>query len=124
MDYGVGPRAFGSGIIVGSRAIRRVRKGQQMAISENQVRHVAMLARLGLTDGQVTSLGVELNDILRQVDRISELDLTGVEPTAHAVPLTNVARPDVVRPCLSREDALLNAPEQQDGAFLIPKFGG
>lgn len=95
-----------------------------MAISEKQVRHVAMLARLGLTDEQVDSLGVELNDILRQVDRISELDLTDVKPTAHAVPVTNVTRPDIVRPCLSREDALLNAPEQQDGAFLIPKFGG
>lgn len=95
-----------------------------MAISEKQVRHVAMLARLGLTDEQVDSLGVELNDILRQVDRISELDLSDVEPTAHAVPVTNVTRQDVVRPCLSREDALLNAPQQQDGAFLIPKFGG
>jgi aspartyl-tRNA(Asn)/glutamyl-tRNA(Gln) amidotransferase subunit C len=81
-----------------------------MVISEQQVRHVAMLARLGLTD--------------RQVDKISVLDLAGVEPTAHAIPVTNVTRPDVVRPCLSREDALLNAPEQQDGAFLIPKFGG
>lgn len=95
-----------------------------MAISEAQVRHVAMLARLGLTDEQISSLGVELNDILAQVDRISAVDLTGVEPTAHAVPVTNVTRPDEVRPCLSREDALLNAPEQQDGAFLIPKFGG
>ncbi|HEY5516696.1 MAG TPA: Asp-tRNA(Asn)/Glu-tRNA(Gln) amidotransferase subunit GatC [Coriobacteriia bacterium] len=95
-----------------------------MAISEQQVRHVAMLARLGLTDEQVSALGGELNSILEQVDRISALDLSDVEPTAHAVPVTNVTRPDVVRPCLSREDALLNAPEQQDGAFLIPKFGG
>jgi len=95
-----------------------------MAISEQQVRHVAMLARLGLTDEQVSALGGELNSILEQVDRISALDLSDVEPTAHAIPVTNVTRPDVVRPCLSREDALLNAPEQLDGAFLIPKFGG
>ena len=95
-----------------------------MAITEDQVRHVAMLARLGLTDEQVAGLGAELNDILVQVDRISALDLTGIEPTAHAVAVTNVTRDDVIRPCLSREDALLNAPEQQDGAFLIPKFGG
>ena len=95
-----------------------------MAISEEQVRHVALLARLGLSDDQVASLGVELNDILVQVDRISALDLADVEPTAHAVAVTNVTRPDVIRPCLSREDALLNAPDQQDGAFLIPKFGG
>jgi len=94
-----------------------------MAISEEQVRHVATLARIGLTDEQVSALGVELNDILVQIDRISALDLTGVEPTAHAVAVTNVTRADVVRPGLSREDALRNAPEQQDGAFLIPTFG-
>jgi aspartyl-tRNA(Asn)/glutamyl-tRNA(Gln) amidotransferase subunit C len=94
-----------------------------MAISEEQVRHVATLARLGLTDEQVAALGVELNDILVQIDRISALDLTGIEPTAHAVAVTNVTRADVVRPGLSREDALRNAPEQQDGAFLIPTFG-
>jgi aspartyl-tRNA(Asn)/glutamyl-tRNA(Gln) amidotransferase subunit C len=95
-----------------------------MSISEEQVRHVAKLARLGLSDEQVVTLGVELNDILEQVERIRSLDLDGVEPTAHAVAATNAMRPDVVRPGLSREDALANAPEQQDGAFLIPKFGG
>jgi aspartyl-tRNA(Asn)/glutamyl-tRNA(Gln) amidotransferase subunit C len=95
-----------------------------MAISEDQVRHVAMLARLGLTDDQVRALGADLNDILHQVDKISALDLADVEPTAHAVAVTNVVREDVVRPCLPREEALRNAPEQQDGAFLIPKFGG
>ena len=95
-----------------------------MAISEEQVRHVAMLARLGLTDEQLAALSGELNDILVQVDKISALDLTGVEPTAHAVAVSNVTRPDEIRPGLSREDALLNAPEQQDGAFLIPRFGG
>jgi aspartyl-tRNA(Asn)/glutamyl-tRNA(Gln) amidotransferase subunit C len=95
-----------------------------MAISEEQVRHVAMLARLGLSDAQVTGLQAELSDILEHVDAISKLDLEGVEPTAHAVSVTNVARPDVESPCLSREEALRNAPEQQDGAFLIPRFGG
>jgi aspartyl-tRNA(Asn)/glutamyl-tRNA(Gln) amidotransferase subunit C len=95
-----------------------------MAISEDQVRHVAKLARLGLSDEQISALGVELNSILEQVEKISALDLEGIEPTAHAVAVTNVTRADVVRPCLSREEALLNAPEQQDGAFLIPRFGG
>jgi aspartyl-tRNA(Asn)/glutamyl-tRNA(Gln) amidotransferase subunit C len=95
-----------------------------MAISDQQVRHVALLARLGLSDGQVASLGSELNHILEQIDRISALDLAGVEPTAHPIPIVNVTREDIQRPCLSREDALLNAPAQQDGAFLIPKFGG
>jgi aspartyl-tRNA(Asn)/glutamyl-tRNA(Gln) amidotransferase subunit C len=95
-----------------------------MAISEDQVRHVATLARLGLTDEQVAALGVELNDILVQIDRISALDLEGIEATAHAVAVTNVTRSDEVRAGLSQADALLNAPEQQDGAFLIPRFGG
>jgi len=95
-----------------------------MAITEDQVRHVANLARLGLSDEQVAALGVELNDILLQIDRISALDLEGIEPTAHAVAVTNVTRPDVVVAGLSREDALRNAPDQQDGPFLIPKFGG
>jgi aspartyl-tRNA(Asn)/glutamyl-tRNA(Gln) amidotransferase subunit C len=94
-----------------------------MAITEDEVRHVADLARIALTDEQVAALGADLNDILVQIDRISALDLEGIGPTAHAVAVTNVTRPDVVRPCLSREDALRNAPEQQDGAFLIPTFG-
>jgi aspartyl-tRNA(Asn)/glutamyl-tRNA(Gln) amidotransferase subunit C len=95
-----------------------------MAISEEQVRHVAMLARLKLTDDQVTTLQHELSGILTQVEQISSLDLEGVEPTSHAVAVTNVTRSDVIVPGLSREDALRNAPEQSDGAFLIPKFGG
>ncbi|MDO8964321.1 MAG: Asp-tRNA(Asn)/Glu-tRNA(Gln) amidotransferase subunit GatC [Coriobacteriia bacterium] len=95
-----------------------------MSISEEQVRHVAKLARLGLTDEQIVRLGVELNGILEQVDALQSLDLDDIEPTAHAVAVTNSMRADVVRPGLSREDALRNAPEQQDGAFLIPKFGG
>jgi aspartyl-tRNA(Asn)/glutamyl-tRNA(Gln) amidotransferase subunit C len=95
-----------------------------MAISEDEVRHVASLARLGLSDEQIAALGVELNGILEQIDRISALDLEGIEPTAHAVAVANVTRADEVRPCLSREDVLRNAPEQQDGAFLIPKFQG
>jgi aspartyl-tRNA(Asn)/glutamyl-tRNA(Gln) amidotransferase subunit C len=95
-----------------------------VSISEEQVRHVAMLARLGLTDEQIAAVGIELNDILVQVDRIRSLDLDGVEPTTHAASVVNVTRPDLVRPCLEQADALRNAPEQQDGAFLIPKFGG
>jgi aspartyl-tRNA(Asn)/glutamyl-tRNA(Gln) amidotransferase subunit C len=94
-----------------------------MSISEEEVRHVAMLARLGLSDEQIASLGTELNDILVQIDRIQSLDLEGLQPTTHAAEIVNVTRPDIVRPCLPREAALRNAPEQQDGAFLIPKFG-
>lgn len=94
-----------------------------MAISEQDVRHVAMLARLKLTDEQVVKLQGELSGILDHVAAISNLDLADVEPTAHAVDVTNVVRPDVVVPGLSREAALFNAPEQRDGYFLIPRIG-
>ncbi|GAV30805.1 asp-tRNAAsn/Glu-tRNAGln amidotransferase C subunit [Coriobacteriaceae bacterium EMTCatB1] len=95
-----------------------------MAISESDVRHVALLARLALTDEQVRHLTVELSSILDHVSEIQSLDLAGVEPTAHPFPMRNVTRPDVVRPGLSRERALLNAPEAEDGAFVIPRIVG
>ncbi|MDP2181195.1 MAG: Asp-tRNA(Asn)/Glu-tRNA(Gln) amidotransferase subunit GatC [Actinomycetota bacterium] len=95
-----------------------------MAISEEQVRHVALLARLALTDEQVAQFGGDLNSILGHIDTISQLDLEGVEPTAHPLDVVNVTRADVLRPCLSQEDALRNAPEAEDGAFVIPQIVG
>ncbi|HSK47108.1 MAG TPA: Asp-tRNA(Asn)/Glu-tRNA(Gln) amidotransferase subunit GatC [Coriobacteriia bacterium] len=95
-----------------------------MALSESEVRHVAMLARLALTDEQVETLRVELNSILGHIDTIQQLDLEGVEPMTHAIPLVNQTREDVRRPGLSREDALLNAPDAEDGAFKIPRIVG
>jgi aspartyl-tRNA(Asn)/glutamyl-tRNA(Gln) amidotransferase subunit C len=94
-----------------------------MAISEAQVRYVATLARLAVTDEQVATLAVELSGILEHVGTISELDLENVQPTAHAIAVTNRTRRDVPKPCLPREIALLNAPEARDGAFVIPKIG-
>ena len=95
-----------------------------MALSEEQVRHVAVLARLGLTDEQVAQLAGELSGILEHIEKISELDLDGVEPMAHAVDVANVTRPDENRPGLSQEEALLNAPEKEGGAFVIPRIVG
>ncbi len=95
-----------------------------MSISDEQVRHVAMLARLGLSDEQITSLGEELNSILGHIDQIQKLDLEGVETTAHPLEVVNSMRADEIRPGLSREDALKNAPEKEDGAFLIPRIVG
>ena len=94
-----------------------------MAISEEQVRYVANLARLQLTDEQVATLTTELSSILDHVGTISELDLENVQPTAHALAVTNRVRADEARPSLPREVALRNAPEQRDGAFVIPKIG-
>jgi aspartyl-tRNA(Asn)/glutamyl-tRNA(Gln) amidotransferase subunit C len=83
-----------------------------------------MLARIDVTDDQVSKLQAELSGILDHVSAISELDLSEVEPTAHALSVTNSTRADVVTPGLSRDDALTNAPEQRDGCFVIPKFAG
>ncbi len=95
-----------------------------MSISEEQVRHVALLARLALTDEHIGSLGQDLNSILGHIDTIQQLDLEGVEPTAHALDVVNVMRADEVRECLSRELALRNAPDSTDEAFVIPRIVG
>jgi aspartyl-tRNA(Asn)/glutamyl-tRNA(Gln) amidotransferase subunit C len=95
-----------------------------MSLSEAEVRHVAMLARLALTDDEVGSLQGDLNSILGHIDQIRQLDLAGVPPMTHAVPVTNVTRDDVPVPGLTREAALMNAPAQEGGAFLIPQIQG
>lgn len=95
-----------------------------MSLSESEVRHVAMLARLSLSDEQIETLRGELNSILDHIDTIQQLDLDGVEPMTHAVPMVNSTRDDVVRPGLSREMALLNAPAVEDGAIVVPRIIG
>ena len=95
-----------------------------MSISEEQVRHVALLARLKLTDEEIARLGEDLNSILGHIDTIQQLDLTDVPPTAHALDMVNETRADEVRQGLSREAALTNAPEAADGAFVIPRIVG
>ncbi len=95
-----------------------------MPISESDVRHVAMLARLALSDEQVTQLTEELGAILGHIDELQHLDLADVQPTAHPLDMTNVMRSDEVRPGLTREDALANAPQTEDGAFVVPPIVG
>jgi aspartyl-tRNA(Asn)/glutamyl-tRNA(Gln) amidotransferase subunit C len=89
-------------------------------IDRDQVLHVARLSRLRLSDAEVEAMVGELSGILEHVDRIGRLDLDGVEPTTHVVALENVWRADEPVPSLSREAALANAPEPQDGAFRAP----
>lgn len=89
-------------------------------IERAQVLHVARLARLRLSDEEVERMAGELSAILDHVERISELDLDGVEPTTHVVRLENVLRPDEPRPSLPREKALESAPDPDDGAFRVP----
>ena len=92
-------------------------------IDRDQVLHVAKLARLELSDAEVEQMASELSGILEHVDRISELDLEGVEPTSHVVELENVLRADEPVPGLERDAALANAPDPSDGAFRVPSPG-
>jgi aspartyl-tRNA(Asn)/glutamyl-tRNA(Gln) amidotransferase subunit C len=93
-------------------------------IDREQVLHVARLARLELTDAELEQMAGELSGILEHVDRISTLDLEGVEPTSHVVALENVLRADEPDASLPRERALEQAPDPHDGAFRVPSPGG
>ena len=91
-----------------------------MAITRDEVLHVARLARLELADEEVERFTEQLSAILEAVAKVSELDLTDVEPTAHPLDVVNVWAEDEPRPSLPVEDALANAPETQDGFFKVP----
>ena len=90
--------------------------------TEVDVKYVAHLARLALTAAEEEKFGAQLNHILHYIEKLKELDVSQIEPTAHAVPLVNVFRPDVARPSLSNEDALRNAPAKANGLFIVPKI--
>jgi len=89
-------------------------------IEREQVLHVARLSRLRLGDEELDTLAGELSSILDHVDKLAEVDIEGVEPTSHVVPLENVLRPDEPRPSLERDVALSQAPDPEDGAFRVP----
>ena len=93
-----------------------------MASAEIDVKYVAHLARLALTPDEGKQLGAQLGNILGYSEKLRELDVSHVEPTAHAVPLVNVTRADEIRPSLSHSDALRNAPKQGGGLFVVPKI--
>jgi aspartyl-tRNA(Asn)/glutamyl-tRNA(Gln) amidotransferase subunit C len=95
---------------------------EKIMISEEQVRHVANLARLGLTDDEITRMGTQLDAILDSIEKIRELDLADVPPTANPLNLSNVLRPDEPRPELSQEEALAPAPERVDDLFAVPRI--
>ena len=93
-----------------------------MASAELDVKYVAHLARLALTTDEEKQLGAQLVNILGYIEKLRELDVSGVEPTAHAVPMVNVTRPDETRPSLSHEEAMRNAPKKSGGLFIVPKI--
>lgn len=90
--------------------------------SDFDVKYVANLARIQLTQAEEKKFGDQLKNVLGYIEKLRELDVSNVEPTAHAVPLTNVMRKDDVRPSLLHEEALRNAPEKANGLFLVPKI--
>ncbi len=89
-------------------------------LSRSDVEHVAHLARLGLSEQEVTELEGQLNHILEQFAVLSELDTEAIAPTARVIDLENVLRDDVVRPGFERETALANAPERTAEHFVVP----
>ncbi len=93
-----------------------------MAANDFDVKYVAHLARIQLSPEEEQKLGAQLGNILGFMEKLKTLDVSNVEPTAHAVPTVNVTRPDTVRPSLPHEDALRNAPAQANGLFIVPKI--
>ena len=93
-----------------------------MASVEIDVKYVAHLARIALSPDEEKKIGAQLGHVLGYIEKLRELDVTGVEPTAHAVPMVNVMRADEVRPSLSQAEALRNAPRQANGLFIVPKI--
>lgn len=91
-------------------------------MSDFDVKYVAHLARIALAPAEEEKLAAQLGNILGYIEKLKELDVNEVEPTAHAVPLINVFRPDEIRPSLSNEEALRNAPSKANGLFLVPKI--
>lgn len=91
-----------------------------MALSREEVLHVAELARLALTEDEVERLRGELSAILEAVGTVAELDLSDVEPTSHPLDVANVWAEDEPRPSLALDDALANAPDREGGFFRVP----
>lgn len=91
-------------------------------ISREEVQQVARLARLSLTDEELERMRAQLDAILAYIDKLRELDVEGVEPTSHAVPLVNVTRDDDITPVLPPEAALANAPDRAGEFFRVPRI--
>jgi len=93
-----------------------------MAEAQFDIRYIAHLARISLSPEEEKKLSAQLGNILGYIEKLKELDVSKVEPTAHAVPMNNVMRADEVRESLSNEDALRNAPAKANGLFMVPKI--
>ena len=93
-------------------------------LSRDEVAKLAALARIEMTEAELVDLASQFGSILDAVARVQELNLDGVKPTSHPQPLENIARPDVVKPSLSPEEALSGAPAQDEQRFRVPQILG
>ena len=93
-----------------------------MAITRDEVAHLARLSRLSLADAELDHLAAQLDQIISAVARVQEVTAEDVPPTSHAVPLTNVFRPDQVVSCLTAEQALAAAPAVEQQRFRVPRI--
>ena len=93
-----------------------------MPATDLNINYVAHLARLELSPEEERKFAEQLGHVLGYVEKLNELDVSQVEPMAHAVPLVNVTRPDQIQPSLSNEEALRNAPAKANGLFIVPKI--
>lgn len=92
-----------------------------MKIQRSEVQAVARLARLALKNEELEALTGQMDQLLAYVEKLNELDTTGIEPTSHAVPMENAFRADEVKASLGIEKALANAPQYEDSCFVVPK---
>lgn len=93
-----------------------------MASDSIDIRYVAALARLALTDAEIETFGRQLGDLLGHVNRLAELDIESVPATAQVIESRNVVRADEPRPCLDRERVLAEAPQRQGAFFRVPRI--
>ena len=92
-----------------------------MQITPDLIKYLEKLARITLTEDEEKKVGNELQDILTYIDMLNELDTDGVEAMSHCFPVTNVMREDEVQPSMSADEIVANAPESQDGCFVVLK---
>jgi aspartyl-tRNA(Asn)/glutamyl-tRNA(Gln) amidotransferase subunit C len=95
-----------------------------MKITKDEVLHVAKLARLNLSDASVDKFATQIGTILDYIDMLKQVNTDGIKPTSHAISLCNAFREDELKQHLDRDAALANAPEKEDGGFIVPKVVG
>ncbi|MFC1882975.1 Asp-tRNA(Asn)/Glu-tRNA(Gln) amidotransferase subunit GatC [Thermodesulfobacteriota bacterium] len=95
-----------------------------MKITKDEVLYVADLARLDLDEASIDKFAGQIGNILDYVDKLNEIDTKGIRPTSHAISLTNAFREDEQKEHLERDQALANAPQKEEGSFVVPKVVG